>query len=212
MTFKMVDFHRLAIPIIVILIVGGTLSFFLAYGFYPEKHVNVKVDEKCYEFLDNALIKYNRLQAERELLVLKLQTNAIESPTATVPMIFSGTREEIDSIVSDYNIMINNSQRLEAGNNHINKYMVKATISKQNLESIIKDLTIKDFDPLRKTIFGSFGLQSNSYITEEEGKRISSYSKYFMSNGIRQIVDDGSDIEDHYDGVKQAECRTKIQY
>lgn len=208
----MIDFQRLAIPIIVILIVGGTISFFLAYGFYPEKHVNVKVDEKCYEFLDNALIKYNRLQAERELLVLKLQTNAIESFDAIVPMIFSGTREEIDNIISDYNIKITTSQRLGAGNNHIDKYIVKTTISKQNLESIIKDLTVKDFDPLRKTIFGSFGLQSNSYITEEEGKRISSYSKYFMSNGIRQIVDDRDDIEGHDDGVKQAECRTKIQY
>ena len=172
----------------------------------------MKVDEKCYEFLDNALIKSNRLQAERELLVLKLQTNAIESFDAIVPVIFSGTREEIDNIISDYNIKITTSQRLGAGNNHIDKYIVKTTISKQNLESIIKDLTVKDFDPLRKTIFGSFGLQSNSYITEEEGKRISSYSKYFMSNGIRQIVDDRDDIEGHDDGVKQAECRTKIQY
>jgi hypothetical protein len=212
MIFKMVDFHRLAIPIIAILIVGGTISFFLAYGFYPEKHVNVKVDEKCYELLDNALTKYNRLQAERELLVLKLQTNAIESLDAIIPVIFSGTREEINNLISDYNIKINNSQRLEAGNNYIDKYMVEATTSKQNLESIIKDLTVKDFEPLRRTIFGSFGLQSNSYITEEEGKRISSYSKYFMSNGIRQIVNDESDIEGHYDGVKQAECRTKIQY
>jgi hypothetical protein len=208
----MIDFHRLAIPIIVILIVGGTISFFLAYGFYPEKHVNVKVDEKCYEFLDNAFTKYNRLQAERELLVLKLQTNAIESFDAIVPVIFSGTREEIDNLISDYNIKITTSQRLGADNNHIDKYIVKTTISKQNLESIIKDLTVEDFDPLRKTIFSSFGLQSNSYITEEEGKRISSYSKYFMSNGIRQIVDDRSNIEGHDDEVKQAECRTKIQY
>jgi hypothetical protein len=33
-----------------------------------------------------------------------------------------------------------------------------------------------------------------------------------MSNGIRQIVDDRDDIEGHDDGVKQAECRTQIQY
>ena len=110
----MVDFHRLTIPIIVILIVGGTISFFLAYGFYPEKHVNVKVDEKCYEFLYNALTKYNRLQAERELLVLKLQTHAIESPDAIVPVIFSGTGGEVDNLISDYNIKTYNSQRLEA--------------------------------------------------------------------------------------------------
>jgi hypothetical protein len=212
MGFKMVDFHRFTIPIIVILIIGGTISFFLAYGFYPEKHVNVKVDEKCYELLDNAFTKYNRLQAERELLVLKLQTNAIESPDAVVPVIFSGTKEEIDNLISDYHLKINNSQRLEAGNKHIDKYIVEATISKRNLESIIKDLTVKDFDPLSRTTSGSFGIQSNPYITEEEGKRISSYSKYFTSNGIRQIVDDSNDIEGRYGGVKQAECRTEIQY
>ena len=208
----MVNFHRLVIPIIVILIVGGTIGFFLAYGFYPEKHVNVNVDGKCFEFLDDAFIKYNKLQAERELLILKLQTNAIESPYATVPIVFSGTGEEISNLISGYNIIINNSQRLEAGNNHIDKYLVKATISKQNLESVTNDLTVKDFDPLRRTIFSSFGIQSNSYITEEEGKQIFSYSKYFMSNGIKQIVDDGNDVKGAYNGVKQAECRTNIQY
>jgi hypothetical protein len=184
----------------------------LAYSFYPEKHVNIKVDEKCYELLDNALIKYNKLQAKRELLVLKLQTNAIESPDAIVPVIFSGTREEIDNFVSHYNIKINNFQKLEAGNNYIDKYIIEAITSKQNLKSIIKDLKIKDFDPLRKTIFGSFGIQSNPYITENEGKRISSYSKYFMSNGIRQIVDNSNNIVGYPDGVKQAECRTEIQH
>jgi hypothetical protein len=96
-------------------------------------------------------------------------------------------------------------------NNRIDKYIVKATISKQDLERIIDDLTVKDFDPLKKTIFGSIGIQSNSYITEEQGKRISLYSNDFMRNGIQQIVDDGSTYSD-FDGVKQAECRTKIQY
>jgi hypothetical protein len=67
----MID-HRFVIPIIVILIIGRHHKFFLAYGFYPEKHVNVKVDKKCYELLDNAFIEYNKLQAKRELLVLKL--------------------------------------------------------------------------------------------------------------------------------------------
>ena len=109
------------------------------------------------------LQKHNRLQAERELLILKLQTNAIESPDAIAPVIFSGMKEEIDNLVSDYNLKINNSQRLEAGNNHIDKYVVEATTSKQYLENMIKDLTVKDFDPLQRTIFGSFGIQSNPY-------------------------------------------------
>jgi hypothetical protein len=42
----MVDYGRLAIPAILILAVGGVISFFLAYNFYPEKHENVTVDGK----------------------------------------------------------------------------------------------------------------------------------------------------------------------
>ena len=83
-------------------------------------------------------------------MVLKLQTNAIESPDAIVQVWFRGTGGEVDNLIFDYNIKTYNSQRLEAGNNHIDKYMVKAILSKQNLESIVKDLTIKDFDPLKK--------------------------------------------------------------
>lgn len=208
----MVDFHRLAIPIIVLLVVGGTTSFFLAYGFYPEKHVNVKINGECYEFLDDAHTKYKKLQAERELLVLRLQANAIESPNAIIPVIFSGTGAEVDDLISEYNIKTSTYQRIGANNNHIDKYIVKATMSKLDFERIINDLTVRDFDLLKKTIFGSIGLQSNSYITEEEGKQISLYSNDFMRNGIQQIMDDGSSTDSHYDGVKQAECRTKIQY
>lgn len=208
----MVDFHRLAIPIIILLVVGGTISFFLAYGFYPEKRVNVMINGECYEFLDDAHTKYKKLQAERELLVLRLQANAIESTNSIIPVIFSGTEAEVDDLVSEYNIKTNTSQRIEASNNHIDKYIVKATISKQNFERIINDLTAEDLDPLKKTIFGSIGLQSNSLITEEQGKQISLYSNDFMHNGIQQIVEDGSSTDNDYDGVKQAECRTKIQY
>jgi hypothetical protein len=34
-------------PAILILAVGGVISFFLAYNFYPEKHENVTVDGRC---------------------------------------------------------------------------------------------------------------------------------------------------------------------
>jgi hypothetical protein len=40
----LVDFQKLAIPIIVILAISGIFSFFLAYNFYPKKNVNINVD------------------------------------------------------------------------------------------------------------------------------------------------------------------------
>ena len=208
----MVDFRALAIPAIIVLLVGGTISFFMAFSFYPEKHVNVKINGECYEFLDNAYAKYKKLQAEKELLIFRLQANAIGSPSTIIPVIFSGTGEEADDFVNRYNINIITSQKIGANNNYIDKYVIKATMTKQDFERIINDLTIKDLDPLTKSISGSIGLQPNSYITEQEGEQISLYSKDFMRNGIQQIIDASNANSSDYDGVKQAECRTKIQY
>jgi hypothetical protein len=208
----MVDFRALAIPAIIVLLVGGTISFFMAFSFYPEKHVNVKINGECYEFLDNAYEKYKKLQAEKELLIFRLQANAIGSPSTIIPVIFSGTGEEVDDFVNRYNINIITSQKIGANNNYIDKYVIKATMTKQDFERIINDLTIKDLDPLTKSISGSIGLQPNSYITEQEGEQISLYSKDFMRNGIQQIIDASNANSSDYDGVKQAECRTKIQY
>jgi len=208
----MVDFQGLAIPAIIVLLVGGTISFFMAFSFYPEKHVNVKINDECYEFLDNAYAKYKKLQAEKELLIFRLQANAIGSPNTIIPVIFSGTGEEVDDFVNRYNINIITSQKIGANNNYIDKYVIKATMTKQDFERIINDLTIKDLDPLTKSISGSIGLQPNSYITKQEGKRISLYSKDFMRDGIQQIIDSSNANSSDYDGVKPAECRTKIQY
>ena len=207
----MVNFRALAIPVIIALLVGGTISFFMAFSFYPEKHVNANINGECYEFLDNAYIKYKKLQAEREMLIFRLQANAIESPNAIIPVIFSGTGDEVDDFVYRYDIKTITSQRIGANNNYIDKYIVKATMTKQDFERVINDLTVKDLDPLTKSISGSIGLQPNSHITMQEGKQISLYSKDFMRNGIQQIID-ASNSNSDYDGVKQAECRTKIQY
>ena len=207
----MVNLRSLTIPAIIVLLVGGTISFFMAFSFYPEKHVNVKINGECYEFLDSAYMKYKKLQAEKELLIFKLQANAIGSPSTIIPVIFSGTGEEVDDFVNRYNIKTTTSQKIGANDNYVDKYIVKATMTKQDFERIINDLTIKDLDPLTKSISGSIGLQPNSYITKQEGKQISLYSKDFMRNGIQQIID-ASNTNSDYDGVKQAECRTKIQY
>lgn len=207
----MVDFRALAIPAIIVLLVGGTISFFMAFSFYPEKHVNVKINGECYEFLDNAYTKYKKLQAEKEMLIFRLQANAIESPNAIIPVIFSGTGEEVDDFVNRYNIKTITLQRIGANNNYIDKYIVKATMTKQDFERVINNLTVKDLDPLTKSISGNIGLQPNSHITEREGKQISLYSKDFMRNGVQQIID-ASNSNSDYDGVREAECRTKIQY
>jgi hypothetical protein len=63
----MVDFAKIAIPSIVVLAVIGVIGFFLAFNLYPEKHVNVTVQGKCYELLDEANQHYQSLASRNEI-------------------------------------------------------------------------------------------------------------------------------------------------
>jgi hypothetical protein len=76
----MIDYYKFAIPAIVVVVIGGMVSGLMAYSFYPEKHVNVNIgDDKCYELLDSANVKYRNLAAKNKIEILKLQLNAINS-------------------------------------------------------------------------------------------------------------------------------------
>ena len=201
----MVDFHRLVIPIIIILVVGGTASFFLAYGFYPKKNVNINVDGSCYEFLGSAFAEYKNLDTQKKISILKAQYNAIEPPNALIPIIFSGTKNEITEFTDKYDIKIVEEQQvgdMSNNNNYIDKYIVKAMIAKPYFKQILNALSLQDFNPSTKTIQGSIGIQPNPFLTLEEGNEISIDSNNVMKRGIQQM------IEDNYDGIKQAECRS----
>ena len=79
----------------------------------------------------------------------------MNSPYTIIPVIFSGTGEELDDFVNRYDIKTITMQRIGANNNYIDKYIVKATMTKQDFERVINDLTVKDLDPLTKSISGS---------------------------------------------------------
>jgi hypothetical protein len=143
-----------------------------------------------------------------------LQLNAINSEkeeeqavVVQLPVTFSGTQAGISDFTDKYNIINIISDTPISDNSNVDKRIVKATISKSEFQRIVNDLTLKDVKPLSKTVAGSIGLQPNTYITPaEEGKQISLNSNEFMREGIHEIV------ESKYDGIKPAECRTKIQY
>ena len=142
----MVDFHRLVIPIIIILVVGGTASFFLAYGFYPKKNVNINVGGACYEFLGSAFAEYKNLDTQKRISILKAQYNAIEPPNALIPVIFSGTKNEITEFTDKYDIKIVEEQQvgdMSNNNNYIDKYIGKSNDSKTIFQTDTKcfDLT-----------------------------------------------------------------------
>ncbi len=206
----MIDYYKFAIPGIVVVIIGGMISGIMAYNFYPEKHVNVNIDDgKCYELLDSANVKYQNLAAKNKIEILKLQLDAINSEkeqAVILPVTFSGTQAGISDFTDKYNI-INIISDTISDNSNVDKRIVKATITRPEFQRIVNDLTLEDVYPSSKTVAGSIGLQQNTFITPEEGKQISLNSNEFMREGIHEII--GS--EDN-DGVKPAECRTKIQY
>jgi hypothetical protein len=191
--------YKLAIPGIVTLLAIGTAGFLLAFSYYPEKHVNVDIDGKCYELLDTANEKHKILRAQNEINIKQIQLNMIEHSDASLPVVFSGFKEDVDDFIKQYNLRNIISVQKVSDNPTFDKYIIKATLSKNELQKIVNDLTLTDFYPTL-SVRGGVGLGPNKYISSEERKVISAESKDFMENGIKDIVE--SNI-----GTKLAECR-----
>ena len=193
------SFYKLAFPGILVLLVVGTVDFLLAFSYYPEKHVNVNIDGTCYELLDASNEKHKILRAENEINIKKMQLNMIEYGDASLPIVFSGFKDSVDDFIIQYNIRNIISIQKVSDNPTFDKFIIKATVSKNELQKIVNDLTLSDFYPTL-SVKGSVGLGPNKYISSDEGKVISTESKGFMDNGIKEIVE--SNV-----GIKLAECR-----
>ena len=193
------SFYKLAFPGILALLAVGTVGFLLAFSYYPEKHVNVDIDGTCYELLDESNEKHKILRAENEIKIKQMQLNMIEYGDASLPIVFSGFKDSVDEFIKQYNIRNIISMQKVSDNPKFDKFIIKATLSKNELQKIVNDLTLGDFYPTL-SVKGSVGLGPNKYISSEEGKVISAESKDFMQNGIKSIVE--SNV-----GIKVAECR-----
>jgi hypothetical protein len=193
------SFYKLAFPGILALLAVGTVGFLLAFSYYPEKHVNVDIDGTCYELLDESNEKHKILRAENEIKLKQMQLNMIEYGDASLPIVFSGFKDSVDEFIKQYDIRNIISMQKVSDNPKFDKFIIKATSSKNELQKIVNDLTLGDFYPTL-SVKGSVGLGPNKYISSEEGKVISAESKDFMQNGIKSIVE--SNV-----GIKVAECR-----
>ena len=194
--------YKLAFPSILALLAVGTAGFLLAFSYYPEKHVNVDIDGKCYELLDVSNEKHKILRAENEINVKQMQLNMIEHKDTSLPIVFSGFKKDLDDFINQYDIRNILSVQKVSDNPTFDKFIIKATLSKNELQKIVNDLTISDFYPML-SVKGSVGLGPNKYISTEEGKVISTESKKFMQKGIKNIVESNIEVE----GIKLAECR-----
>jgi len=194
--------------LIVIFIIVGAVSFSLAFTYYPKKNVNVNVDGICYEILGSAYADYKDLEAERELRVLAHEYNAIEEPNAIIPMLYTGTKDQVQDFISKYNIIVTDNQEIGgemySTNDYMGKTIIKGEISKANLLKVITGLSSLN-KVSNENILYHLGIQSNTFLSSEEREKISSDSKNFMLEGIQKI------IENRKDSIKQAECRSQIQ-
>ena len=193
------SFYKIAFPGILALLVVGTIGFLLAFSYYPEKHVNVDIDGKCYELFDESNEKHKILRAENEINTKKMQLNMIEYSDASLPIVFSGFKDNVDDFITQYNIRTIVSIQKVSDNPTFDKFIIKAILSKNELQKIVNELTLSDFYPTQ-SVRGSIGLGPNQYISNEERQIISAESKGFMENGIKEIVE--SNV-----GIKAAECR-----
>lgn len=194
--------YKLAFPAILALLAVGTAGFLLAFSYYPEKHVNVDIDGKCYELLGISNEKHKILRAENEINVKQMQLNMIEHSDTSLPIVFSGFKGDVDDFINQYDIRNILSVQKVSDNPTFDKFIIKATLAKNELQDIVNDLTLSDFYPTL-SVKGSVGLGPNKYISSEEGKVISTESKDFMQNGIKNIVESNIGVG----GIKLAECR-----
>ena len=199
---------KLAIPLIIIFIIAGALSFSLAFTYYPKKNVNVNVDGTCYEILGPAYTDYKELEAERELRVLVHEYNAIEEPNSVIPIVYTGTRDQAQEFVSMYNVKVTDNQEIGGEmyytNDYIGKTIIKGEISKTNLLKVIADLSSPK-RVLNENVLYHLGIQNNTFLSSDEREKISSDSTTFMLEGIQKI------LENRKDSIRQAECRSQIQ-
>ncbi len=192
------------VPGIVIGVIGGILLFFAAYNYYPQKNVNINLNGKCYEFLDEAYKKYQDLVSNRERELLKLQIDSLEGSNTFVPIIFSGSSNDVEHIIDKFDINVTEKQTLGDQNTKVDKIIVRGVVSNVILEQLLDNIS-ENITDATMNLMPKFGILPNSGISASESAKISDNIDQFMISGLKQII-----VEKN--GVKDAECRSTIVY
>lgn len=197
----MINYGLLAIPLIAILVIGGVISFFAVYSFYPEKHENVSIDGKCYELVGVAHQKITNLTAEMKIRKMLLQLSKVEPQNAIIPIIFNGKDSETKNFINRYDLAVTSNQKVIYFPN-INGSVVTANITKTDLQRIVGNLSIFDVLPSSKSVVGSIGIQPNKYITYDDDEYVSLLLDKIKKSRVMEIIHNS-------DGVDSAECRNE---
>lgn len=175
--------------------------FFLAYSYYPQKHVNILLDGNCYELTGKAYNQYKNLEWKREKLIKINQIQAIGNYNINIPITSSGTKAEITDFVFQNHINVIKYLTLGKDNLNIDKTILIGTISNGNLKEIIDKYPNSYLPNFTNTVSNNIGIQPTPYITNNESQIISNKADQFVTKGIKDI------IKGQYDGIRNAECR-----
>jgi hypothetical protein len=186
------------------LIVGGLISFFLVFNFYPEKHENVQVDGKCFELKGAAHNTYNHLLAQSKKNYLENLTSKITDLNSLVPITFTGQNSEIYKFIDKHDIAVTSKQNVIFYPN-INGSVIIGNVPGTMLSSIINNISLNDLALSSKSIPGSISIMPNDQLTEQDFENASLLQDQFVQNGLRNIVKNSDD-------VTGAECRYQPDY
>ncbi|MDN5845900.1 MAG: hypothetical protein L0H53_06460 [Candidatus Nitrosocosmicus sp.] len=192
------------VPGIVIGIIGGILLFFAAYNYYPQKNVNINLNGKCYEFLDEAYQKYQDLVAIREKELFKMQIESLDGSNRLVPITFSGSGAEVENTIAELDINVTEMQTLGDQNTQVDRMIVKGVVSKALLQQILNNISENTTGALMDSM-PKIGILPNAGISASESAKISDNIDQFMTSGLKKIV-----LEEN--GVMGTECRSTIIY
>ena len=195
----MINYAKIAIPITAVLIVGGLVSFFIVYSLYPEKHENIKIDDKCYELTGPAHNAFINLTSHIEKNSLLLQLSKVKDPNAIVPIRFNGERSAVEDFINNYNVIVNSIQNVTLYPKTIGS-IVNGNVSTTTLSGIVTNLSLAELSAASKSIEGTISIIPNEHITDQEIQDISIVKDKLMQNGLRNIIAT-------QDGVSPAECR-----
>ena len=186
-------------------LIGGALLFFAAYNFYPHKNVNININGDCYEFLGHAYSMYKNLENIKEKELLRLQIQAIESPDVFIPIAFSGSQSQVNSLIDTNEISVTSKQTLGDNQTDVDKVIVKGLVKLSFLQEYYNSLDMNaTSDPVTQNSL-KIGILPNKFISAQESASIKSQTDKLMTHGIKEILATK-------DGVKPTECRSAIVY
>ena len=166
--------------------------------------MNINLDGKCYEFLNEAYQKYQDLVSIREGELLKLQIESLEGSNSFVPITFSGSSDDVDYIIDKFDINVTEIQTLGDQNTQVDKMIIKGVINNTILEQILDNISDNITDTTANSM-PKIGILPNSGISSPESAKISDQVDQFMISGLKEIISEKK-------GVKEAECRSTIMY